>query len=63
MCPDNGLAANVLGFLTYAQMLMHAIAHGACGDTVRESALNDDSGRKLFAPLGVLGVGKARDGW
>ena len=35
-----------LGFLTCAQMLMHAIAHGDCTDTVRESALKVDSGRK-----------------
>ena len=42
-------------------MLMHAIAHGACRDTVRESALNVDSGRKPLAPLGALGDGKARD--
>ena len=35
------------GFLTCAQMLMHAIAHGGCTDTVRESALKVDSGRKI----------------
>ena len=34
-------------FLTCAQMLMHAIAHGACTDTVTESALEVDSGRKI----------------
>ena len=32
--------------LTWAQILMHAIAHGGCTDTVRESALKVDSGRK-----------------
>ena len=38
-------------FLTRAQMLMHAIAHWGCADTVRESALTADSGRKsLFSP-------------
>ena len=35
-----------LGFLTCTQMLMHAVAHGGCTDTVRESALKADSGRK-----------------
>ena len=33
-----------LGFLTWAQMLMHAIAHGGCMGTVTESALKVDSG-------------------
>ena len=46
LCPDNGVAAIVLDFLTCAQMLMHAIAHGDRTDTVRESALEIDSGRK-----------------
>ena len=32
-----------LGFLTWAQMLMHAIAHGVCMGTVTESALKVDS--------------------
>ena len=36
-----------LGFLTCAQMLLRAIAHGGCTDTVRESALGDNSGRKI----------------
>ena len=32
-------------------MLMHATAHGGCADTVRESALEADAGRKsLVAP-------------
>ena len=35
-----------LGLLTCAQMSMHAIAHGGCTDTVRESALEVDSGRE-----------------
>ena len=34
-----------LGFVTCAQLLMHAIAHGGCTD--RESALEVDSGRKI----------------
>ena len=33
--------------LTCAEMLMHAIAHGGCTDTVRESAPEADSGRKI----------------
>ena len=36
-----------LGFLTRAQMFLHAIAHRGCRDTVRESALTADSGRKI----------------
>ena len=34
-----------LGFLTFAQMLMHALANGDCTNTARESALKVDSGR------------------
>ena len=30
----------------YAQMLVHAIVHESCTDTVRESALEIDSGKK-----------------
>ena len=40
------------GSLTRAQMLMHAIANGRCTDTVRESALKADSGRKIPCPTG-----------
>ena len=36
-----------LGFLTCAQMLMHAVAHGGCANTVRKSALKVDPGRKI----------------
>ena len=36
-----------LGFLTCRQMLVHAIAHGDCTDTVDESALEADFGRKM----------------
>ena len=36
-----------LGLLTCAQMLVHAIAHGGCTDTVRESAPEVDSRRKI----------------
>ena len=42
LCPDNGTAASAWDFLTCAQMLMHAIAHGGCTDTVRESAQEVD---------------------
>ena len=31
---NNGMAASVWDFLTCAQMLMHAIAHGGCTDTL-----------------------------
>ena len=41
-----------LGFLACAQMLMHAIAYGGCTDTVRESALEVDSGRKVPSRTG-----------
>ena len=33
---------------------MHAIAHGGCTDTVRESALDVDSGEKNPLPHGGL---------
>ena len=48
---NNNVANVFCFFLTRAQMLMHAIAHWGCADTVRESALTADSGRKsLFSP-------------
>ena len=37
-----------LGFLMCVQMLIHAIAHGGCTITVRESALKVGSGRKIL---------------
>ena len=37
-----------LGFLTCTQTLMHAITHGGCTDTVRQSAPEVDSGRKIL---------------
>ena len=40
-------------FLTCTQMLMHAIAHGGCTDTVRESALKVDTGKKSLAARGL----------
>ena len=36
-----------LGFLTCAQMLMHATPHRGYTDVIRESALEVDSGRKI----------------
>ena len=41
-----------LGFLTSAQMLMRAITLGGCTDTVRESALEVDSGRQIPSRTG-----------
>ena len=50
-CVQTMLRLPVLGLLTCAHMLMQAIAHGGCTDTVRESALKADSGRQsLVAP-------------
>ena len=37
-------------------MLMHEVAHGRCTNTVRESALNVDSGREKKS-LAALGTG------
>ena len=42
-----------LGCLTCVQMLMYAIAHGDCTNTVRESALEADSPRKLLSNRGL----------
>ena len=47
VCPNKGMVAIFWGSLTCAQMLMHAIAREGCTDTVRESALNVDCGRKI----------------
>ena len=49
-------SCQVLGFVTSAQMLMHAIQHGGlCGtDAVRESAPEVDSGRKIPCRNGGL---------
>ena len=41
------------GFLTCAQMLMHVITHGGCTETVRESALEAVSGRKIACRSGT----------
>ena len=47
VCPNKKYGCQCLGALTCAQMLMHAIAHGGCTDTARESALKVDSARKI----------------
>ena len=38
-----------LGFLMCAQVLMHAVAYGACTNTVSESALKADWEKPLTA--------------
>ena len=38
------------GFLTCAQMMTHAIAHGGCTNSISESALKADSERKKTLP-------------
>ena len=35
-----------------SSLLMHAISHGGCTDTVRESTLKADSERKIFCRIG-----------
>ena len=41
---------------------MHAIAHEGCADTVRESALNVDSGRKIPCRTGESNLRQWRAG-
>ena len=43
-----------LRFLTCTQTLRHAIAHGGCTDTLRESTLEVDSRRKIPCSTGDL---------
>ena len=50
------------GSLTYAQMLMHAIAHGGVRTHVRESAQKVDSGRKIPCRAGESNLRQRRDG-
>ena len=50
------------GSLTCAQMLMHAIAHGGRMDTLRESALKGDSGRKIPCRTGKSNLFGRRTG-
>ena len=44
--PKHSYGCQGLGFLTYAQMLMHEIVHGGSTDLVRESVRKMDSGRR-----------------
>ena len=50
------------GSLTCAQMLMHAIAHRGCTDTVRECALKADTGRKISCRTGESNLRQRRAG-
>ena len=43
-CPNNGMVC--FGFLTFAQMLMHAIAHEGCTNIVSEPGLEGESEKK-----------------
>ena len=53
MCLDQRYGCKCLRLLTCAQMLMHAITHGGCTDTARESALKVDSSRMEREEKGV----------
>ena len=44
------MAASVWAFLTCTQLLIHVTTDGGCMDTVRESALNANSGEKHPLP-------------
>ena len=50
MCPNNGIRLPVFRILTSAQMWMHAIAHRGSANTVGESALKVDFGKKNPLP-------------
>ena len=50
------------GSLTCTQMKIHAIAHGGCTVTVRESALKVDSGRKIPCRTGESNVRRRHAG-
>ena len=50
------------GFLTCAQMLIHAIAHGGVRTHVKESALKVDSGRKIPRDTGESNLRERHDG-
>ena len=50
------------GSLTCTQTLMHAIAHGECADTVRESALKVNCGRKVPCRNGESNLPQRRAG-
>ena len=48
------------GSLTCVQMLMHAVAHGGLRTHVRESALTNDSGRKILCCTGESNLPQRR---
>ena len=55
-----------LGYLTCAQMLMHAIAGRGCTKTTRESAVKADPGRKICCCTGErkpVSVGHGSTSW
>ena len=53
----------ITGSLTRLQLLLlHAIAHEGCTDTVRESALKADSGRKIPCRTGESNLPQRRAG-
>ena len=53
-CAETMVRLPVFGFSTCAQMLVHAIAHGGCPDTIKESALKFTQGEKSLAAPGTL---------
>ena len=54
VCSSNCMTASVWDFLMWVQMLMHAIAHAGSMDTITESALEADPGRKMPCCIWVL---------
>ena len=62
VCPNKRYGCQCLGSLTCAQMLVHAIAHEGCTDTVGESALKVDSGRKIPCRTGESNLPQRRAG-
>ena len=53
LCIQTMVRLQFWGFLMCTQTLIHAIVHGGCTDTVREVALEVNSGENLFATLGT----------
>ena len=62
VCPKERYGCQCLGSLTCAQVLVQAIAHGGCTDTVGESALKVDSGRKIPCRTGESNLPQRRAG-
>ena len=52
LCVQTMVWLPVSGIFNVTQMLMHATAHGGCMDTVRESAVEVDCGRKIACRTG-----------